>query len=359
MAWLSVSDLATRLRRGGPARVYVLAGEETFLEREAVTALKKRLFGSPEGGPPPPGSVTVLDGADVTVGDVLEETTTGSFFAQTKLVLVENAGAFLKGQTVGSEFLEKVRAGSAASVLVLMTTALDRRTAFAKAAEKMGAVVDCGSLSTRGPTRELRTWVRERAAHYGLALAFGTEDALIERAGVALAALDQELLKLSLYSADRSPKTAVQPADVEALIDRSRTILIYELTDAVVQGDGPKSLRLAQELSRQGMVPGAILGHLGAQFRRLWLIKQRLAEGASVGEACQEAEIRQQFLWERAAHAARSRTVEGLATALQDIAHADRTRKGQAEVDLPDDVLVETLVIRLCRACASAGRAFG
>jgi DNA polymerase-3 subunit delta len=377
MAWLSVSDLATRLKRGGPAPVYVLAGAESFLQREAVTALKEHLFGSAEGGSLPPGSVTVLDGADVTVGDVLEEVTTRSFFAQAKLVLVENAGGFLKAHAVGAEFMEKVgpptsaagareagaappiRGGARSAVLVLMVATLDRRTAFAKAAEKMGAVVDCGSLSTRGPTRELRTWVRERAAHHGLSLAFGTEDALIERAGVALASLDQELLKLSLYLADRSPKAPLQPADVEGLIDRSRTILIYELTDAVVQGDGPKALRLAQELCRQGLGPGAILGVLGAQFRRLWLIKHRLAEGASVSEACQEADIRQQFLWERAADAARSRTAEALASALQDIAQADRILKGHAGIDLAEDVLVETLVIRLCRAGASAARAVG
>ena len=359
MAWLSVSELATRLRTGRPAPLYILAGAETFLQREAVTALKERLFGSGEGGALPPGSVTVLDGADATVGDVLEEVSTQSFFAPTKLVLVEDAGAFLKASNVTPEFFEKVAAGATAAVLVLMMTTLDRRTALAKAAEKAGAVVDCTPLSTRGPTRELRTWVRERAAHYGVSLAFGAEDALIERAGVFLASLDQELLKLSLYLADRGPKAPVQPADVEGLIDRSRTILIYELTDAVVQGDRAKALHLDQELSRQGMAPTAILGALGAQFRRLWLIKHRLAEGASVGEACQEAGIAQQFLWERAADASRSRTAEGLAGALHTIAQADRILKGQAGMDLAEDVLVETLIIRLCRAPASAARAVG
>jgi len=359
MAWLSVSDFATRIRTGRPAPVCVFAGEETFLQREALAALKARLFGSAEPGAPPPGSVTVLDGAVVTVGDVLEEVATQSFFAQAKLVLVESATRFLKAQNIGAEFLEKVRAGPTTSVLALLMTSLDRRTAFARAAEKMTAVVDCSPLSTRGPTRQLRQWVKQRAVHCSLSLAAGAEDALIERAGVALASLDQELLKLSLYAADRGPQAAIQTEDIESLIDRSRTILIYELTDAVVQGDRRNALRLGQEVYRQGMSAVAILGALGAQFRRLWLIKQRLAEGASVGEAGREAGIAQQFLWERAAEAARSRTVESLARALRDIAQADRILKGQAGVDLADDLLVETLVLRLCRAPEAAATPTG
>jgi DNA polymerase-3 subunit delta len=358
MAWLSVSDFATRLRTGRPAPLYVCAGTETFLQREAVAALKARLFGSVEHGALPPGSVTVLDGGGVTVGDVLEEVQTQSFFAQARLVLVEDAGSFVKAQDVGAEFLKRVGAGANAAVLVLVVTSLDRRTAFAKAVEKLGAVVDCTPLSTRGPTRELRNWVRRRAGHYGLSLAPSAEDTLIERAGIGLAALDQELLKLSLYLAAR-PKAPARTDDIEGLIDRSRTIVMYELTDAVVRGDRREGLRLAGELCRQGMAPVAILGALGAQFRRLWLIKHRLAEGASVEEACREAGLAQRFLWERAADAVRSHTVDGLARALDDIAQADRSLKGQADIDVPDDLLVETLVLRLCPAPEGAATPAG
>ena len=337
MSRLKFADLHAHLEKGRLAFLYVLSGEETFFQREALEELKCRVFGPEAGEKPPPGSVSVLDGTTAAVADVLDEVATLGFFAEAKLVVLENAKDFLKNRQVGPEFLERLRERAGLSVLVLITSGLDGRTAFARAADKMGVVVDCSRLSRRGPTRELRGWVKQRAAHYRLTLARGAD------------------LKLALYVADRGPRASAAASDVEALIDRNRTFLIYELTDAVVCDDPPRGLRLAGELVEQGMAPEVLLGALGAQFRRLWLIKHRLAAGASTQEACREAEVKQQFLWERTAQAARSRSVEALARSLHLIAEADYVLKGQTATALEPALLVEALVLRLCRAPASAG----
>ena len=354
MTRLGLADLRAHLEEGRLAVLYALLGEETFFQQEALAALKRRLFGLQQGEKPPPGSVSVLDGTSVAPADVLDEVATSAFFAEAKLVVLENADAFLKAHRVGPEFLDRLRQRTGMSVLVLVAPGLDGRTAFARAAEKVGGLIDCSPLSTRGANRKLRAWVKERAAHHGLNLAPGAEDELIERAGVTLAALDQELLKLALYLADRGPGASARPGDIEALIDRNRTFVIYELTDAVIRGDRGPALRLAGELIEQGMAPQALLGALGAQFRRLWLIKHRLAAGASLQEACREAGLRQQFLWQRTAQASRRRSAEDLARSLHLIAEADCILKGQTGLTLDDPPLLETLVLKLCRASGSA-----
>ncbi len=350
MSRLGFADLRAHLEEGRLAVLYALLGEETFFRQEALAALKRRLFGLEAGGKPPPGSVSVLEGTSVAPADVLDEVATSGFFAEAKLVVLENADAFLKAHHVGPEFLERLRQRAGLSVLVLITPGLDGRTAFARAAEKAGVLIDCGPLSTRGPNPKLRAWVKQRAAHHGLNLARGAEDELIERAGVSLLALDQELLKLALYVADRGAGASARTGDVEALIDRNRTFLIYELTDAVIRSDRGRALRLAGELIEQGMAPEALLGALGAQFRRLWLIKHRLAAGASVQEACREAGVRQQFLWQRTAQAARTRSAEDLARSLHLIAEADCILKGQKGLALERPLLLEMLVLKLCGA---------
>jgi len=355
MSRLKFADLQAHLEKGRLAFLYILSGEETFFQREALEELKRRVFGAEAGVKPPPGSVSVLDGTTSAPAEVLDEVASLGFFAEAKLVVLENAKDFLKKRQVGPEFLERLRERAGLSVLVLITPGLDGRTAFARAADKMGVVVDCSRLSRRGPTRELRTWLKQRATHYRLSLARGADDALIERAGVSLASLDQELLKLALYVAGRGPRGSVSASDVEALIDRNRTFLVYELTDAVARDNPPRGLRLAGELIEQGMAPEVLLGALGAQFRRLWLIKHRLAAGASVQEACREAGVKQQFLWERTAQAARSRSIGALARSLHLIAEADYVLKGQTATALEPTLLVEALILRLCRAPAAAG----
>jgi len=355
MSRVKFADFDAHLQTGQLTSLYVLRGEETFFQREALKAIKRRLLRLAEGEGPPAGSVAVLDGTTATPADVFDEVSALGFFAEARVVVLERADTFLKNHQVGPEFIERVRRSAGLSVLVLVTPSLDGRTAFARAADQMGVLVDCNSLSRRGPTRELRTWVTQRAAHYRLTLAHGAEDVLIERVGVSLASLDQELAKLAVYVADRGPKAAASASDVEALVDRNRAFLIYELTDAVVRDDRAQALRLAGELIEQGMVAQAVLGALGAQFRRLWLTRHRLAAGASVQEACREAGVKQQFLWERTARAARSRSTEDIARSLHLIAEADEVLKGQAETSLEPALLLETLVLQLCRAAEPAG----
>lgn len=354
MARLKFDEFCARLQEGPPSPLCVLAGEETFFQREALAALKRRLFGLAPGERPPAGAVCVLDGRSASPAEVLDEVATRGFFAEARLVLLEEADTFLRAHKVGAEFVERVARLAGPSVLVLAVKALDGRGGFGRAALRRAMVVDCLALARRAPTAELRKWVRERARHHGLSLERGAEDLLIERVGVSLAALDQELLKLSLYLAGAGGAAAgkaptARASDIERLVRRSRPVLIYELTDAVVRGDPAGALRLARELLQQGMAPEVLLGALGAQFRRLWHIKHRVASGGTLGEACREAGVAQQFLWRRLGEAARARSAEHLAQALQLVARADTVLKGQAPVSLPRDLLVETLVLRLCR----------
>ncbi len=352
MPRLKYSEFQAHVQEGGLAPLYVLAGEESFFQREALAVLKRGLFDLEDGETPPPGSVTVLDGSLATPADVLDELATQGFFAEVKLVVVEGAGAFLKAHRPDADFLRRLRERPPGAVLVLITRTLDGRTTFARQATEYGVVVACEPLSTREATPKLRAWIGQRAKHYGLGLARGADDVLVERVGISLGSLDQELVKLAVYLADRGERPIVRGQDVEALIHRNRAFLGYELTDAVVRGKRGEALRLAGELIAQGMRPQAVIGALGAQFRRLWLIRQRLGAGASPADACREAGVHQQFLWQRTAQAARSRNEEALAYALGLISEADRTLKGQSPSDLGQEpaLLVEMLVMKLSEA---------
>jgi len=354
VAHTRLSALQEHLAGGRLAPVYVLVGEETFLRREALTALKQRVFGLGEGEGPPPAAVVVLEGAEATVADVLDEMATQGFFAETKLVIVEHAPAFIKRNDLGSGFVERLRERSSLAVLVLVADSFDARRSFARQVAEVGVIVDCSPLSRRGPTRPLRSWLKQRAAYHGVTLAHGADDALIARAGVALDDLDQELAKLSLYLADRGRRAVVGIADVETLIPRNRTYLFYELTDALIREDRQEAVRLTGELLSQGVVTPVLVGALGAQFRRLWVVKHRLARGDSVGDACRAAGIKQQFLWERTAATAGRRSFDELAEALGLIAEADLTLKGQRSMELRDDIVLEMLVIRLAGTRRSA-----
>ena len=345
MARLKFAEFCAQLQKGSPGPLYVLAGEETFYRREALAALKRRLFGLAPGERPPAGAVCVLAGSRASPAEVLDEVATRGFFAESRLVVVEEGGAFLRAHKVGAEFVERVRRVAGPSVLVLVVSALDGRSGFARSALRAGAVVDCGPLAKRAASGELRAWVRKRAARHGLGLERGAEAVLVERVGTSLDALEQELIKLALFVGERGRASA---ADIESLVGRNRELEVYELTDAVLRGDRGRALGLAGELLRRGMVPPVLVGALGAQFRRLWHVRHRLAAGAPPGEACREAGIRQPFLWERTAQAARSRSDEQLARALRLIARADTVIKGQTPTALPDDLAVESLVVRLC-----------
>src|SRR5438876_11951988 len=109
-------DALAFLDRAGKAKVqpvYVLHGDEPFLKRQVRAALRKLVVGDDDSG----FSESSHDGASATYGAVVSDVQTIGLLAPRRLVIVEDADAFVTHERARLE--QYVANPSPAGVLVL------------------------------------------------------------------------------------------------------------------------------------------------------------------------------------------------------------------------------------------------
>lgn len=137
------------------------------------------------------------------------------------------------------------------TVLLLEAEKLAKSTRLYKAVAKLGkqAVIDCSLPKAY----ELPQQVAAMAERYGLRMAKGSAEKLIELTGTDTVHLDAQLQKLSL---ERGQGTVLQPADLEASVARTAQAKPWDFTDAFARRDAAACMRL---LGRLGDSPSFAL----------------------------------------------------------------------------------------------------
>ena len=124
-------------------------------------------------------------------------------------------------------------------------------------------------------------WVRKLAEERGLTITPGAVRLLLERSQPDLRLLDQEIVKLALYS---SPSTRIDDAAVRALVSDSREEEIFALTDALASGRQGEVAGVLQSLLDAGREPTWLLYTLVSHWRRLLQARAVRDRGGSVAD---------------------------------------------------------------------------
>jgi DNA polymerase III subunit delta len=173
-------------------------------------------------------------------------------------------------------------------------------------------------------------WLAERARERGFDLDREAARALVDHIGTNQQRLLRELEKLALFA---GPEGRAGPEAVDALVSSAVEARTFELADAVVEGDGQRALRLAEELRAQGDDIMHILFALLRQLegcRRSWAM---MAAGKPASEI-QSALRVPQFVARRMMAQARRADPERLERALDLLADLDYAVRGAGQLDV-------------------------
>ncbi len=162
------------------------------------------------------------------------------------------------------------------NILIITAEAVDKRKRLYKFVEQQGVVVDLAvdsggsSAARKDQEAVIKELVRNTLAGFDKKLAPRAEGILLERVGFhpVAAVLETEKLALSTGQA-----TTITPADVEAVIGRTREEALYELTDAFTRQQLDRALRIAARLQENGIHGLAILATLRNHIRKLLLLR--------------------------------------------------------------------------------------
>ncbi|MEH0020073.1 MAG: DNA polymerase III subunit delta [Desulfobacter sp.] len=265
----------------GAPQVFLICGE-SFLVRQAFDTLTTALL----RGLPMEFALESLDGKTTPVGDIIEQVTTFSFIQSRKVIAVKDAPLF-KAKAGPSEIAYSKRdmellAGLVEKgipenhVLVMTSTAPDKRKKVYKLLQEKGAVIDCtvAQGARKADLDEQRTVLRDLARQ----MLSGTNkqmdqagfNALLEQTGFNPELFAGNIEKLLAYTGTRPGITA---SDVMAVVHRDKKDPIFSLTNAIMERDAAKAMPLLSSLFSEGFHPLQILKSLENQVRKLLAIK--------------------------------------------------------------------------------------
>lgn len=251
--------------------LYVLAGPERFLKRLVLEHLVKRLT----AGQHEEWSRSEYAGDSEHLADVLTEVQTPAFWGGRRVIIVDDAEPFVSRYR---ETLEKLVQRELTGVLVLLMEKWASNTHLAKALPH-DALISCEAPKPR----QLIAWCQARAQkQYGKKLPADAAELLVELGGGDLGILEQELNKLAVYVGDRDTITS---QDVDKLVAGNRVQTVWQILDALGQGNVASALVILDRLLEQGEEPLAILGALSWQLRKVARVARLLAQGTPETQA--------------------------------------------------------------------------
>lgn len=262
-----------------PKRVHVVFGDDGFLRREVLNALRAKVF---------PGEVDDLgvsrfSGAEASLADVLDEIRTLPFFSTQRFAVVEDADPFVTAHR--KELEAYTENPSPNGVLVLLLKTFPATTRLAKLVEQSGLAVDC-----KGPTeKQLAPWLVLLAkSRFAATLEPGAAELLLELVGPEAGLLVAELEKLGVYC---GPKGKIRREDVARMVGTGRIETIWRVLDAATTGRGELALQNLDGLITGGESPVGLLSAMSVSLLKLHQAGELRKRKVELREACQTAGI--------------------------------------------------------------------
>jgi DNA polymerase-3 subunit delta len=345
---MTPEQAAREAQTGNLRPIYLLLGEERFLQSITFSEIRRAVLGKKDLGL----NEDAFDAGEADVETVLSAARTLPMMAPRRLVVVRSlerwepkneakaeAPRDSKGRAAAFDRLaDYVEAPSPTTTVVLVAGKLDNRRRLVTVAKKAGFVVECDAP----PRNALRDWVERRARARDKALAAGVAELLAELAGPELSRLDDAIERLSLYVGDAGE--IGQDAVAEAIVG-VKSASVWELTGAVARRDLGAALGALARVYDPKDRGLPLLGTLAWSTRQLIKFGAATSKGLPPHEAAKAAGA-PPFKANELADQCRRLPAEELARWVVVLSEVDLALKGASK--RPARAVLETALISLC-----------
>ena len=235
-------------------RCYLLYGEEDYLRKQYKDRLMKALI--PDGDTM---NYNYYSGKDVNVGETIDQAETLPFFADRRVIFIEDTGLCKSGGEQLAEYLED---SCETTVIVMVESAVDKRSKLFKAISSKGRAVDF----IVQPPETLKKWILGRVKREGKNIDSRALDMILDRAGTDMTTISSELEKLFSYTMDKNAITAV---DVDEIITVSTSAKVFDMIAMMADKKQSKALEMYHDLLAHKETPFGILALITRQFNNM------------------------------------------------------------------------------------------
>ena len=222
-----MKSLNEDLKTGQFKQVYLLYGEEAYLKKQYKERLKKAMT-----APDDTMNFSYYEGKDINAKEIIDLAETMPFFADRRLIMIENSGFF---KNASPELAEYLKGMPDTTNMIFIESELDKRGKLFKAVKDCGRVVEL----PRQDDQTLFKWILGSMKRENKQVAPDTVKYLLSKVGNDMENLQRELEKLYCYTLERD---AVTPEDVDAVCTVHITNQIFDMVDAVARKEQKKAL---------------------------------------------------------------------------------------------------------------------
>lgn len=259
-----MKSLNEDIKSGQFKQMYLLYGEEVYLRKQYKDKLVKAMMPENETI-----NYSYYEGKGIVPTQIIDLAETMPFFADYRLIVIENSG-FFKNAT--PEFAEYLKGIPDSVRFIFIEEEIDKRGKMYKAVKDKGRVVEMG----RQDEKTVLYWIAGNMKREGKVIRESTARYLISKTGTDMENLETEMEKLFSYTLGREEVTV---EDIEAICTTQITNKIFEMVEAVATKHQKKALDYYYDLLALKEPPMRILYLLTRQFKLLLEVKELVKTG--------------------------------------------------------------------------------
>ena len=252
------------IRNGQYKTMYLLYGDEAYLKKQYKDKLIKALVA--EGDTM---NFSAYEGKGINPKELIDLAETLPFFAERRVILVENSGFFKNSCDDLAEYLLEP---AASTCFLFVEEEVDKRSKMYKAVAKAGKAVEFGTQNEELLTR----WILSRLKKENKNITGNVMQLFISKTGTDMGNIDRKLEKLLCYTMGRD---VIKAEDVEAITTEQVTNKIFDMVNAIAEHEQKKALDFYYDLLTLKEPPMRILFLITRQFQILMSLKDMGSKG--------------------------------------------------------------------------------
>lgn len=314
------------IKTGDFRQMYLLFGEEAYLRRQYRDRMKAAIIGDDTM------NSHSFEGKNISIGEIIDLAETMPFFAEKRLLLIENSGLFKSG---GEQLAEYLKQAAESAYFIFVETEVDKRSKLYKILQSKGCAVEFGVQDEA----TLKRWVLGMVKKEGKNISEASLNHLLEKTGTDMENIRKELEKVFCYCME---KDSISAQDIEEICTKRISSHIFDMINAIADKKQKKALELYYELLALKEPPMRILFLIARQFNLLLQVKELGKKGLQNKTIGEKVGLPGFIAGKYVTQAARFRTedLKGAVTACVEAEEAIKTGK------LNDNMSVELLIIK-------------
>ncbi len=263
--------------------VYLLCGEEAYLKNQYKNKLKEAIVGEDSM------NYSYFEG-DIDYSQLEDMVVTMPFFAEHRLIIIENSKVFKPKKSDDSEGDASKKADSPIDkildkridevVIVFVEDETDARSKLFKRISKEGYVCKLDAQDENS----LRKWLKIKVAEENCNISDGAAAYLIECVGTNMENLLSEIAKLTSYVGE---KKEITKRDIDELCVKNLNTVVFAITNNMMEKNVTKVLKIFNDLLAEREQPLKILYLLSGQFNiiyQIMLLREKGYGSAQIAE---------------------------------------------------------------------------